>query len=152
MEMVYGSTLYEKEGLINTAKAFLEKLPGSVNTLASTGTSGCAIATAMIVLADRPLQHVSIRKEGESQHKVFYTGEFAEGNICIVDDFIGSGDSIVRVLRKIDSYHWNARTIYVIVTGMEVEKNFLNKFRRALNVKKDVLKGVLITDYRKQEF
>jgi orotate phosphoribosyltransferase len=101
MQVIYGESFYDSETLYNCAKSYLKKLPKDVTHLITRGASGCAIASAMLVLADRPLKTLVIRK-GEKVHSSAYTGFCPIGEqsvAAIVDDMISTGDTIEQILK-----------------------------------------------------
>ena len=108
MSICYSGTFYDGKTLNRAAKVYLEYLPHDVNGLLSQGTSGCAIASAMLVKSRRKLSHVAIRKDGEMSHQAGYAGTIRGGKYVIVDDFMETGKTINRI------YEWaKARGIEV---------------------------------------
>ena len=102
LSMEYLTSLYESKSLKEYATEYLKHLPENVRTLLSQGSSGSAIASAMLIISDRKLSHISIRKEKENSHHPSYAGPsssltHSEG-YCIVDDFIERGNTIRRIV------------------------------------------------------
>jgi len=102
MRLEYGHSLYCHD-LEKWAKAYLLHIPPNVNYIVSTGSSGCAIASAMVVLSE--LNHLYIRKAGENAHSLHAGDNPAVGTeVVIVDDFCVSGASIQRCLNFCSEY------------------------------------------------
>jgi orotate phosphoribosyltransferase-like protein len=105
----YGRDLYVSASLAEIAEKYLEHLPKEVTALVTTGSSGHALASAMLVLADqrgRGLRHFVIRKPGEEAHggPWIYPCRVDRVTFAIVDDFISMGDTIKRILAEIAKY------------------------------------------------
>ncbi len=112
---VYGQSFYVKDELKTHASRYLAALPTDVTCLVSTGSSGCSIAAAMLTLSTRRLRHWYIRKEGERGHSGAHTNgaHGHRGELCIVDDFISSGDTIKRVILVLSVHGIKAKYILV---------------------------------------
>lgn len=94
MRIAYGSTLYGNK-LKKAADIFLSQLPKDVGGLISQGSSGCAIASAMIARSRRNLSHLYVRKDGESEHSNGHAGDKNfKTKYAIVDDFISTGKTV----------------------------------------------------------
>ena len=92
--------LYNSKSLQVWAKRLLSLLPSDVDCLASSGSSGCAIASAMLVLSDRPLSHFYVRRRGENAHTGYYVGN--KGSVIAgVDDIIARGETMNRISDEI---------------------------------------------------
>ena len=92
----YGHSFFTQDLKLWT-RAFLRVLPSDVTCLLSRGSSGCSIASAMLVLSERELYHIHIKKKGEPSHSSI-AGEFGEDSvIAIVDDLVDTGET-VRIL------------------------------------------------------
>lgn len=108
LEVHYQQTFFDPKYLREAAKRYLARLPKEVEVLVSTGSSGCAIATAMIALSQRRLRHVFIRKSYEMKsHGNRFVGydyehmnDLTPANFAVVDDFIHSGRTLKRLLRQ----------------------------------------------------
>jgi orotate phosphoribosyltransferase-like protein len=92
----YGTVFYDWN-LRKYALAFLKLLPKDVTGLLSSGSSGCAIASAMIALSKKHLFHVYVRKSKEYAHsecggEIHYQAKYA-----IVDDMIACGVMVDRI-------------------------------------------------------
>jgi orotate phosphoribosyltransferase-like protein len=98
-EMLYRQTLFRGRSLKRIAQYYLKFLPKEVDCLVSRGSSGCAIATAILLLSEKPLMHHVVRKENEETHGEFYTSP--DKCMAIVDDFIDSGITIRKILQKV---------------------------------------------------
>lgn len=106
MHIDYQNTFFNPLSLRAAAKAYLEYLPDDVDVLLSTGSSGCAIASAMIVRSKRPLRHVYVRKpsdmRGHGTQLVGWCGDSIKFlKFAIVDDFISHGGTIRRLFRAV---------------------------------------------------
>jgi hypothetical protein len=105
--VAYSNSFYNTDNLRYWAKEYLNLLPEDVNILLSQGSSGGAIASAMLVLAwpKRELLHIVVRKEGETAHSTVL-GTVNLGIIggpyvaCVVDDFIDKGKTVTEVIEK----------------------------------------------------
>ena len=105
MEIHYQNTVFNPHTLREAAKRYLDRLPKDINVLVSTGSSGCAIATAMVTLSDRTLRHVFIRKSYEmkahgNRFVGYEYGTMQDCKFAVVDDFIHTGRTIKRLLRQ----------------------------------------------------
>ena len=111
MNITYEKTFYGGKSLKAITKRFLKELPEDVNFLISTGSSGCAIASAMIVTADRHLRHCVIRKENEDSHSGLRGFGYPKKPVgAFVDDFISTGTTVKRVLEECEK-----RVRYIMV-------------------------------------
>lgn len=96
----YATTFFQSKSLREVAKGYLEYLPDNIEGLLSTGSSGCAIASAMMACSDRELIHIYIRKDSESAHGSDFAGVLRkEIKYAIVDDFIDTGKTM-KTLKK----------------------------------------------------
>lgn len=99
----YQRTFFEQKSLREAAREFLKHLPSDVDVLLSQGSSGCTIATAMMLASRRTLTHVYVRKEYEMKgHGTQFVGWdyiLADHKFAIVDDFISNGRTIRRILK-----------------------------------------------------
>ena len=101
MNISYERTFYASKRIKAATKRFLKALPEEVNFLVSTGSSGCAIASAMLVTSARSLRHVVIRKDSEQSHGSSRIWEFPQNPVgAFVDDFISTGKTADGVLEK----------------------------------------------------
>lgn len=95
----YSCSLYQSKGLGEIAREYYKAIPKDVKYIVTMGTSGCSLATAILMVADRELFHVSFRKEGESAHSSKYAGEInGAGSAVIVDDFIATGETVQKIM------------------------------------------------------
>jgi orotate phosphoribosyltransferase len=111
----YGSSLYNSKELKECAEKFARCLPKDVTALATTGTSGCALASAIIVRSDLMLKHINILREGELSHNGKCSGIMPSRSdiVAFIDDFISSGNSLKRVVNFLSPRGIKIR--YVIV-------------------------------------
>ena len=105
----YGESFYYSDELKKCARAYVGNLPEDVNVLVSIGSSGCAIASAMMMISDRPLEHYSVRRKRNEGHSSSHAGFIRRHNkdmiACFVDDFISTGASVDKVLKwDIENY------------------------------------------------
>ena len=134
MEVSYAESFFKSDKVKVFAKAYLKRLPPDVDTLLSRGSSGCAIATAMICLSDRLLNHVYIRKEHENSHGSYTAGAFGDDGKCaIVDDFINSGETIAEILKVMAGY--TALTVNCIIVHhcSPSRKDLINRISDAIS-------------------
>ena len=117
MVVSYNDTFYQTESLRKSARRYLRKLPPNVGLLVTTGSSGCAIASAMLALSTRTLYHLGIRKEGESAHSTVAGngfGKWSKDTKCVlVDDFVITGRTMTRLIREVKKH----LTIVAIMVG-----------------------------------
>jgi adenine/guanine phosphoribosyltransferase-like PRPP-binding protein len=123
----YGSSFYNTEELKYFAEKYIKKLPKDVTCLVSIGSSGCAIASAILTLSEKSLNHISLRKNAtESQHAAYYAGRAKPlGVYCIVDDFIDTGETIKNILNKHITFEKNIK--YILVDYSELSKKRLKE-------------------------
>lgn len=136
MDICYGETFYKTKSLSEWAHKYLEVLPLDVTHLISRGASGCSIASAMLVLSERPLYHLFIRK-GERAHSNDTTGfKPRSTTVCaIVDDFISLGGTVEDLLKWDAAQHRNIK--YIIVSRCDsssATKNILENHALQTNV------------------
>lgn len=115
MRVSYNISFYHTKSLRDFAKLYLEYLPTEVNTIVSTGSSGCSIAAAMLCLSNRPLKHVYISKVREYRHAD--KSQIKNQPIAIVDDFFCSGKTILRLLKTLTTEYKINKKIYILVTS-----------------------------------
>jgi orotate phosphoribosyltransferase len=120
--MDYEGACYDGENLRAIGRAFAKWIPDDCDVVASTGSSGCAIATATIMsYRQRKLTHLYVRKPRELRHggdttiKKHDIGWRYKGNknAVIVDDFIESGASVLRVYHKLLSLGFTVQRVIV---------------------------------------
>ncbi len=100
--MEYRKSFFRSDNLQKYAKEYLKVLPKDVTCLVSRGSSGCSIASAMLVLSERRLKHWYIRKERERAHEGWDAGFRNKRDIfAIVDDFINSGQTVEKIINYI---------------------------------------------------
>jgi len=114
----YSESFYDAKRLKQWALRYLTKLPSDVHTLVSTGSSGVAIASAMMALSERPLTHWHVRKGGESAHDS-HGGSYVKHRpkYCFVDDFISEGYTLEYVYAECETYEMPLS--YVLVGHLE---------------------------------
>ena len=120
--MAYSKSFFNKDDLIEFADRYLALLPADVTVLLSSGSSGCAIATAMIMRSRKNLAHVYIKKDGENSHRpssgVWPTIKVA----AIVDDFIEDGNTIRHIYNR-SELKFNVTPKYVLVHNCNSDYN-----------------------------
>jgi len=99
MPVTYNHTFFTTKTLRESAKRYLKHLPTDVDHLLSRGMSGCAIASAMITLSERPLKQTVVRKAHEAAH-LSYAGvcPVSQTKVAIVDDLIATGETVRAIL------------------------------------------------------
>ena len=119
LTMSYNHSFYCRD-VKRWAKAYLKLLPADVNVLVSMGSSGSTIATAMLVLANRPLYHVYLRKDGENTHAAISdpwdNNAYDLDNpfpTAVVDDFCGGGTTIATIMERLNPEKFKVRAIIV---------------------------------------
>lgn len=104
LETAYHNQIYAPKELKKRA-AFaakeLKKLQKKLKFthIAFTGSSGCAMAYIISMLTGIPLMYV--RKDGESSHGYKIEGLGECESYIILDDFICSGETVRKVIRKV---------------------------------------------------
>lgn len=107
-DLVYNSSLYSSGRQQHFARRYLRALPKDIRYLVSGGSSGHAIASAMLALSDRDLFHCHIVKPSDTQshrgctnHR--YRGHFPLGPWAFVDDVTSSGDTYRAICEAIEN-------------------------------------------------
>ena len=120
----YDGDLYEGISLRNWAEAFAKRIPKDVTHLISAGTSGSAIAFAVLML--RPsLKHYHVHPKEYKSHrgtnKRFSGITPNQSSVCaLVDDFVETGATIRNTFAVIEDYYElrvMRKTIKYIVVG-----------------------------------
>ena len=103
----YNKDLYNYYDLTKWAKRYVKKLPKDVTGLLSIGASGCAIASAMMVICgeQRELTHYHIKSK--TSHQADYEPmtnihNIEENVIAFVDDFFQTGETFRKVMEFIE--------------------------------------------------
>jgi adenine/guanine phosphoribosyltransferase-like PRPP-binding protein len=124
--LIYNRDFYITNSIQYFGRHFLDALPPQVDRLLSTGSSGCAIATALLVLSDRHLEHTVVRKRHEIAHYP-YAGRYPNRDCkcAIVDDFIASGDSIDRIIDYAKIRDMNIMSILVTDCPLAIRTRWL---------------------------
>lgn len=112
--MRYAISFYHTKSLQAYAKKYLKVLPKIVTTLVSTGSSGCSIASAMLCLSKRKLFHYYIPKGNEVRHMTPVIN-LEHQNVAIVDDFICTGSTVIRLLEVLKKQ--KPKTIYILTSS-----------------------------------
>jgi orotate phosphoribosyltransferase len=109
MGVGYSTTFFRSWTLKEAAKVYIRRLPKDVDGLLTQGTSGCAIASAIMALSNRDLRHISVRKDKEEAHSAGFAGVYNSGKYVIVDDFMSTGQTVSRL------WNWaKARNLEVV--------------------------------------
>jgi adenine/guanine phosphoribosyltransferase-like PRPP-binding protein len=104
MNIYCGNTFYNSTDIKDAAKLYLSNLPRDVTHLICKGSSGCAIASAMLALhkGKKELRSLVVRKDNENNHSgktVGFPPYNIDGHIaCFVDDFISTGFTFKSIL------------------------------------------------------
>ena len=126
--MQYGQSFYKTTTLRAYAKAYLKMLPKDVDILISTGSSGCAIASAMLCLSTRPLRHIYIPKSKEIRHSTTDVSLRSQQFVAIVDDFICTGETIHRIIDILNSkFKVSGDKIYILTTSEQAEFSYIER-------------------------
>ncbi len=146
MEIHYQQTFFNPRDLIKAARAYLSVLPKDTDILVSTGSSGCAIATAMITLSTRRLRHVFIRKpyELKSHGNKFVGWEYGEmdeaKHYVMVDDFVHSGRTINRLMKQC-SERFHIGTVVVGSASGFNDSSLIEKLEKRHHIKIIIVGG-----------
>lgn len=123
-EVYYGISFYRSESLKFWAKKYLEYLPEDVKCLLVAGSSGMAIASAMVAMSGRPLQieYADRNKKGHGGCDNYLDPS------CFVDDFISSGKTFKRVIDEDQCGDYQPKYILVHHTTStdHIPKKYLN--------------------------
>lgn len=113
MDFSYNRTVYSPD-LADWAQAMAHILPDDVAILTSSSSSGCAVASAIIVAAriqhGRKLENVFVRKNGEQSHcdvsmsDLWWIDSMPNKTAAFVDDFVFAGDTFERVFKKVGAF------------------------------------------------
>lgn len=112
--MYYKETLYSGATLQEAAEEYLAELPPNITVLVSGGSSGCALASAMLVIASqkgRSLSHCAVytREASKERHReltrnteLYSVHSGIGGSVpmerrCFVDDLIDTGETVKSV-------------------------------------------------------
>lgn len=104
----YNRTFYSPL-LKDWAELMVRLLPQRVSVLVSSSSSGCALASAMIVIAaqqGRRLENIYVRKNNESEHggpscELWWLDTCENRVAAFVDDFINTGDTFRRAVNEV---------------------------------------------------
>lgn len=104
---LYGRSFFYSVALAKWAEMFYKQIPKGTTTIVSRGSSGCTIASAILMLAalkkdGKKLSHHHVSKS--KNHRRGTAGpEFLDENdkIVIVDDFVSSGKTIRAIVSHI---------------------------------------------------
>jgi len=115
--MVYGDSFYNSEGLRLYAAKFLAVLPKGTEALISGGSSGCAIASAMLTLSEMPLKHRHYYKKDSVGHRGQTKRDaglcLCDAKCVIVDDLIDCGNTVRAMASRADGESCNLIGIIV---------------------------------------
>lgn len=132
--MKYNHSLYIEKHLSFWAREYLKLMPKNVKIILSQGSSGVALASAMIILAeDRNLRNIYVPKsENEKRHSdndgnmvnsplgVGYNLNLLRSeknyfykNCVIVDDFTNTGKTILKMIEFAESLELNIKAILI---------------------------------------
>lgn len=138
MQVHYESTFFKQDTLREAAHNYLRWLPKDVNTLISTGSSGCAIASAMITLATRSMRHIFIRKTYDlkihTSKFVGYDYGMPDRKCAIVDDFISNGKTIRRIINAAPEKNLS---VTIVLVGNAIgfnSRNVIEKLERQFHI------------------
>lgn len=117
----YDVSFYKGSQLNMWAKRFAKYLPPNISFIVSAGTSGAAIASAILMLKPK-LTHVNVHPNNYRSHRNLGKSmsgiKTVKGNGVIVDDFIHTGKTIERAIHKFKRRKkGNGKIISVITSG-----------------------------------
>jgi orotate phosphoribosyltransferase len=131
IKVEYKSPFFTQD-LKSCAHEYLQRLPGEVDGLVSIGSSGCAIASAMMVLSNRIKTNVCIRKSDEKSHNNSPTGLHGKASVyAIVDDFIDTGTTVLDLINR--AREWGCQVKYILVDHIHIMGEAQIKFLEKLN-------------------
>jgi adenine/guanine phosphoribosyltransferase-like PRPP-binding protein len=137
--MRYNHSLYIEKHLSFWAREYLKLMPKNVKIILSQGSSGVALASAMIILAeDQNLRNIYVPKsKNEKRHSdndgnmvnsslgVGYNLNLLKSeknrsykNCVIVDDFTNTGKTILKVIKFAESLELNIKAILIESLGV----------------------------------
>jgi hypothetical protein len=97
---IYDPELYIEtvDQLVTYCKGFADEF----DAVAFTGTSGAAVGYILATFLHKPV--ICVRKRAEKNHSPYVVeGYYGSKNYLIVDDLIGSGDTMCRIVKEIDA-------------------------------------------------
>ena len=149
----YSHSFYDGTLLKYYALECLEVLPEEVTHLISGGSSGCAIASSMLVLAKRQLfhRHIYTATEGKGHRGGMELKDKTSGCFprridpvtAIVDDMIDSGNTIRSLFTRIDQCN---HLKYVVIAH---DYHIKNKAKHD-GIKRDLGLKIISADYREK--
>lgn len=114
----YDHSFYDSEELSAWSEAYASKLPKKVNLLVSSGASGCAIASAILVR--RPdLTHIHVHPKDRTSHRgnrkqlsgLIGLGKF----FAFVDDFVQTGATAINTIKDFKEKHPHHKLVCILV-------------------------------------
>jgi phosphoribosylpyrophosphate synthetase len=115
----YDDSFFNGNDLRMWAERFSKKIPKNTQILISAGSSGCAIASAILML--RPeLSHLQIHPEGRNSHRGSQksTSGFADypgSKGVFVDDFMETGATAIKTMETFIGPVFNGKIIGVVL-------------------------------------
>lgn len=120
MYITYNDSFYNRHSLRYYAKLYLRHLPKRISGLLTQGSSGCAIASAMMVLSKKKrMIHTHIRKSSEKAHTKESCWE-PYAHYAIVDDFIDRGNTVLKLLEA--ATRKNIKVKCIVVCHLQASK------------------------------
>lgn len=119
--MIYAIDAFHSKRLKIVANSMLSQIKtlneqkANIDTILSRGSSGCALASAILALSDFELYHVYIRKPNEEAHTDIFSGQWGYNNAVIVDDQITSGKTLDAILEAVNKAFSNREIVGVII-------------------------------------
>lgn len=112
---------------ITHAFKFLKKRSSQFDAIAFSGMSGAVMAPTLAYLLDKQL--IIVRKDAElanshSSSMVEYAGYPLKDRVIIVDDFVSSGATVLRIMEKIRDANLRATfvAVYCYAYGYDLPK------------------------------
>lgn len=114
----YGESFFSSKSFKRYVKYYTKVLPDDVNCLVSMGSSGCSIASAMLLVSKYPLKHIYLKKNNEKSHNAFSGPNICYNDVvAIVDDFISTGATIRKIHKKLDRLFGDKAKVKYIIIG-----------------------------------
>lgn len=156
----YNLSFYRADELLYWAHIYLEQIPKNVKLILSKGSSGCSIASAiMLVGVERDLRNIYIANKKEKSHRDDYSdfnsayyGLLLKGtnplgnnykNCVIVDDFMDTGDTIINLVEEAEDNNLNVKRIIVYSISYRAMKKLKKHFGDNIEKKIVLLEKIL---------
>ena len=139
MYVSYQRSFFDSKRLKIWSEAYCLVLPEDTKVIYSSGSSGCSIASGMLLTSKTPLEHVYIRKPIDNKHHgENYIEKLNCNHYVIVDDLISSGQTIINILKKI-KHVFSTTTKITIIVGHCSNKDFHDEAFKEFNIIPEVI-------------